>query len=83
MVSMVVCGPYPISERNNRYILVITDHFTKLVEAYPMLNQETKTIAFCLEQFINTFGYPDIIFIDEGHKFESFLIKEMCSPENR
>ena len=78
MVSMDVCGPYPDSERNNRYILVITDHFTKWVEAYPMFNQETKTIAFCLEQFVNTFGYPDIILTDQGRNFESFLIKEMC-----
>ena len=78
MVSMDVCGQYPNSDRNNRYILVITDHFTKWVEAFPMPNQETKTIAFCLEQFVNTFGYPNIILTDQGRNFESFLIKEMC-----
>ena len=43
-----------------------------------MPNHETKTIAFCLEQFVNTFGYPDIILTDQGRNFESFLIKEMC-----
>ena len=75
---MDVCGLYPNSDRNNRYILVITDHFTKWVEAYTMPNQETKIIAFCLEQFVNTFGYPDIILTDHGRNFESFLIKEMC-----
>ena len=43
-----------------------------------MPNQEINTIAFGFEQFINTFGYPDIIFIDKGHNFEIVLIKEMC-----
>ena len=78
MVSMDVCWPYPNSDRNNWYICVITNHFTKWVEAYPMQNQETKTIAFCLKQFVNTFSYPDIILTDQGRNFEIFLNKEMC-----
>ena len=43
-----------------------------------MPNQETTTIAFCLEQFVNTFGYPDIILTNQSLNFESGLIKEMC-----
>ena len=78
MVSIDVCGAYPTCERGNRYILVITNHFTKWVEAYVMPNQETTTIAFCLEQFVNTFGYPNVILTDQGRNFESGLIKEMC-----
>ena len=27
-------GPFPITPRNNRYILVVTDHFTKWVEDF-------------------------------------------------
>ena len=44
----------------------------------PDTKPKTKTIDFCLEQFVNTFGYPDIILTDQVHNFESFLIKEMC-----
>ena len=68
---MDICGPYPISDRGNRYILVITDHFTKWVEAYAIPKQEAVTVAFCYETFINTFGYSDIIFTDQGRNFES------------
>ena len=46
---MDICGPYPISDPGNRYILVITDHFTKWVEAYAIPNQEAVTVAFCFE----------------------------------
>ena len=78
LVSMDICGPYPISDRGNRYILVIIDHFTKWVEAYAIPNQEAVTVAFCFESFINTFGYPDIILTDQDRNFESAHIKEMC-----
>ena len=74
MVLMDVCGPIPNSDYNNQYILDITDHLTKWVDAYPMLNQETKTIAFCLEQFVNTFGYLNIILNDHGRNFEYVFI---------
>ena len=39
-VSMDICGPYPESANKNKYILVVTDHFTKWAEAYPIPNQE-------------------------------------------
>lgn len=74
LVSMDVCGPYPISERNNKYILVITDHFTKWVEAYPMTNQEAIT-NYCHKQFVNTSGYPEIILTDQGRKLRKLVDK--------
>ena len=43
-----------------------------------MPNQKTTTIAFCLEQFVNTFGYPDVILTDQSRNVERRLIKEMC-----
>ena len=43
-----------------------------------MQNQETKTLAFCLKQFVNSFKYFDVILTDQSQNFESGLIKEMC-----
>ena len=77
-VSMDICGPYPESANKNKYILVVTDHFTKWAEAYPIPNQEASTVAHKFEHFINTFGYPKILLTDQGRNFESDLIREMC-----
>jgi hypothetical protein len=44
-IGIDVIGPLPKSKNNNRYILVIGDHFTRWVEAYPLPNQQAETIA--------------------------------------
>ena len=77
--SMDICGSYPVSVRGNKYILVITDQFTKWVEAYPLPNHEAVTVDVCLESFVNTFGYPNVMLTDQKRNFESGLIKEMCA----
>ena len=42
---MDILGPFPISSLGNRYLLVVTDCFTKWVEVLPLSNMRTKTIA--------------------------------------
>jgi len=44
-VAMDILGPLPVSEKGYKYILVISDYFTKWTEAYPMPNMEASTIA--------------------------------------
>jgi hypothetical protein len=40
-----VAGPFPLSDKENRYLLIAMDYFTKWPEAYAILNQEASTIA--------------------------------------
>ena len=44
-VQMDILGPFLISSLGNKYLLVVTDCFTKWVEAFPLSNMRTKTIA--------------------------------------
>ena len=76
---MDIIGPLPKTERGNRYILTVVDHFTKHVEAYPLetLNSVSVARAF-LNEFVSRFDVPYVIHTDQGTNFESRLFKEIC-----
>ena len=40
MVAVDIVGPFPESQTGNNHILIITDYFTRWMEAYAILNQE-------------------------------------------
>ena len=59
-------------------VLVVTDHFTRYAQAYPVKNQTAKTTAKVLwEQFLRHYGFPQKILTDQGPGFESDLFKEL------
>ena len=44
-LAMDILGPLPETPRKNKYVLVVTDYFTKWTESYPLPNQEAPTVA--------------------------------------
>ena len=78
-VAMDVCGPLKETTSGNKYVLVISDHFSKYTEAYPMPDQTAETIAKILvkEWFVKK-GPPEELHTDQGANFESKLIAEIC-----
>ena len=46
----------PMSTRNNHYLLVVQDYFTKWVEAIPLPNQTASLISAQLIKLFSTFG---------------------------
>ena len=69
----------PLTDRGNKYILVLGDYFTKWVESFPIPNMEAKTIAnMFVGHFVSRFGAPDVLHTDQGRNFESALFKEVC-----
>ena len=75
---MDIVGPLPRTQRGNRYILTVVDHFTKHVQAYALPDQEAVIIArVFLNEFISRFGVPYIIHTDQGANFESNMFKEL------
>ena len=78
-VAMDVLGPLPVSNRNNKYIVIIGDYYTKWVEVFPLPNQEAKTVArVFFDEFVCRFGTPTFLHTDKGRNWESALFKELC-----
>ena len=79
-VALDITGPWPVSQSGNKYTLVVSDYFTKWAEAYPIPDQEAKTVAETfVSQFVARYGTPLLIHTDQGRNFESKLFKEMCN----
>ena len=68
---------YPPSSKNHKFILVVTDYFTKWVEAIPLKNVTSKEmIEFVKEHIIYRFGIPQTITTDQGTIFTFDEFKE-------
>ena len=68
------------SASGQKYVLVVTDSFTKWTEAYAMRNMEARTVARILvTEWICRYGAPSIIHSDQGRQYESTIFKEVCN----
>lgn len=73
----------PPSSKNQRYILVGIDYFTKWIEVIPLPNVDQEDmIEFIHKHIIYRFGIPETVTIDQGSIFTSQKMqefaKEMC-----
>ena len=79
VVAIDFTGPFPVTERGNRYILVLTDHFSKYTEVIAVPNQTAEECASrILSDIISRWGAPLSIHSDQGTTFESKVFKELC-----
>lgn len=78
-LAMDILGPLPLTPRGNKFVLVVTDYFTKWTESYAIPNQEATTVAEKLvSEFVCRFGVPREIHSDQGSNFESKVMAEVC-----
>ena len=74
-----ILGPLPETPRGNKYILVVTDYFSKWVEILPVPDQTAVTCAEkILNEVIARFGTPLTIHSDQGRNYESLIFAELC-----
>ena len=78
-VSIDILGPFkPRTSFGNVYILTITDHFTRWVNAYPLRDATAEKIARCVVDFIAQFGVPKHLHSDQGSNVDGVVISEVC-----
>jgi transposase-like protein len=66
-----LCGPLPLSQAGNRYVMVAVEAFTKHMEAIPIPDKEASTVAFhFLHNVLARFGAPGQVVTDNGKEFE-------------
>ena len=76
-VGIDILGPLTQTRRGNRYVLVISDYFTRWTEAFAMQNIEAVTVADLLvTEFICRYGIPRQIHSDQGRQLESEVFRK-------
>ena len=69
-VALDLLGPVPQTYSGNKYLLVVTDYFTRYAEAYVIPDIEAKTVAEKLvTEFICRYGVSVQIHTDQGSQF--------------
>ena len=57
LIGIDYSGPFPTIPQGNKYVLAITDYFTKWVIAIPLVDQSAKTTVEALyEHYISIYG---------------------------
>ena len=79
MMAMDFVGPLPLTDSGNKYLLVIADYYTKWCEVVPLKDQKAVTVAQVLmDEVVARHGTPHVLHSDQGKKFDSEVIKELC-----
>ncbi|KAF0738526.1 hypothetical protein Ae201684P_019574 [Aphanomyces euteiches] len=67
-------GPFPITPRNNRYVLIFIDYFTRWPEAFAVPDLKTSTFTRVLvDEVLCRYGVPERLLSDRGTNFVSEL----------
>lgn len=74
-----VLGPLPKTPRGNKYILLVTDYFSKWMEIFAVPDQTASTCAnIILNEVISRFGCPLDLHSDQGRNYESKIFADLC-----
>ena len=72
-------GPLPVTSRGNCYILIVTDLFTKWVEAFPLKETSAGTLANILvDEVVSRYGVPTSIHSDQGKNICGDVTQALC-----
>ena len=64
-------GPFPKATCSRRWLLVVTDYFTKWVETEPLTNiRDTNVKRFVWKNIVTRFSVPRVLILDNGLQFD-------------
>ena len=78
-IATDIMGPFSTTDRDNTWLMVIGDYFSKFAVSVPLPDMTARTVSQALvDNWISYFGVPLEIHTDKGTNFESMLFKETC-----
>ena len=79
-IGVDTTGMYPITEKENRFCITVTDHFSGYVEIVPVPDKKASTVCdVLLNQIFNRYGWPRFMTSDNGLEFINSLLDRLTS----
>lgn len=77
-VASDILGPFPVTPRGNRYIVVFMDYFTKWPEATAIPDQTAETVSRAfIDLVVSRYGVPNEFHSDQGRNYESEVFRRV------
>ncbi|GBO06936.1 Transposon Tf2-6 polyprotein [Araneus ventricosus] len=76
-VAFDAIGPLVASKNGNKWIIVISDYFTRYPETYALPNIQSHNVAKVLIDFISRHGVMQTLYSDRGSNFLSNAMQEV------
>ena len=77
-VQIDILGPLVESYQSNKYIIVLTDCFTKWASAYALPRVTATEDADAILDWTAQFWVMKILYSDQGRQMESAIVKVVC-----
>ena len=78
-VAIDIVGPTPRSSLGHEWLLVVSDHFTKFAQAFPVRNTSAVTLAKkVMDEYICRFGCFESLHSDQGANVDGAVFKGLC-----
>ena len=78
-VSWDLMGPLPTTSAGNKYVLVITDIFSKWTEAFPVSSTDSATLAtISVNEVVCRHGVSTMFHSDQGTNLTNNLVSSLC-----
>lgn len=78
-VAIDIVGPTPRSSSGHEWLLVVSDHFTKFAQAFPVRNTSAVTLAKkVMDEYICRFGCFENLHSDQGANVDGAVFRGLC-----
>jgi hypothetical protein len=77
-LAIDILDTHKVTREQNRYVLVVTDYFTKWTDAFPLRKHTARVVAqVIMNRWIVYHGVPRQILSDQGPEFEGRLFQRL------
>ncbi|NWX32594.1 GIN1 protein, partial [Notiomystis cincta] len=82
VLALDIHGPFPETSQSNTHVLLVTDYFTKWVEAAPLQKKDPFSVAKALATVFYRFGASKNIYTSQSWDFCEEVSRHLCERWN-